>query len=116
MGTHVRSKPLLLTPNTHPPFRDVDEIEDGIRTRKGKQCYVSPSAVSSSSDVAVDAMEVQSQLYDVARYAHLFPIMYTMMLMVLSVNTCCKTWLPRTPETVPNVCTERQHSSATEMI
>ncbi|KZP10051.1 hypothetical protein FIBSPDRAFT_963436 [Athelia psychrophila] len=46
---------------------DVDEIEDGIRTRKGKQCYVSPSAVSSSSDVAVDAMEVQSQLYDVAR-------------------------------------------------
>lgn len=40
--------------------------------KKGKNCYVSPSITSDTSDVAVDRMHVQTALYDVARYAHCF--------------------------------------------
>lgn len=50
---------------------DIDAVEVKTRSRKGKQRYISLSDVSSYSDVAVDAMEVQSQLFAAARCVQL---------------------------------------------
>lgn len=94
----------------HPPSRVVDKRGNDASLLKGKQRDVSPSSMSASSDVVIDAMEVQSQMFDVARYAH--PI-FSRIVSMLTAHPPSKRSLKDMAATNPGDGTKRLYGETT---